>query len=393
VTGSIDAPEPAKSAALPADDAPEKPTLKQTPIHSLCAAAGAKFTPFSGWLMPVQFAGIRAEHEAVRTAVGMFDISHMGKFVISGKDAIAQLQTLVPSDLDRLKPGRAQYTVLLDEHGGIIDDLIVYDCGRDPGGDRRVVAIVNAGTCSGDRAWIESHLNSDGSNATRLIDRTDSHALIAIQGPDAVAALQPLTPADLDEIPAFGHCETTISGQAAFIARTGYTGEDGFEVMAEAHVGRLVWQTSIEAGVPPCGLGARDTLRLEAAMALYGSDIDRATSPLEAGLKWTVHSDKQADYIGRAAIEAQQARGIDRRLVGLQMQGRHIARHGYPVLANGDRVGVVTSGAPSQTLGVPIALAYLPIEFAKVGTTVEVEIRGKTHPATVVKKPFYRRNR
>ncbi|MGD1903866.1 MAG: glycine cleavage system aminomethyltransferase GcvT [Geitlerinemataceae cyanobacterium] len=397
MTGSIDSSEPTKSEAIPADDAPQKfapkaapdPTPKQTPLHSLCAEVGAKFTPFSGWLMPVQFTGIRAEHEAVRTAAGMFDISHMGKFTITGKGAIAQLQKLVPSDLDRLTPGRAQYTVLLDEHGGIIDDLIVYDCGSDPGGDRCVVAIVNAGTCAGDRAWIESHLDSD----VTLADLTDSHALIAVQGPNAAAAVQTLTLADLSEISAFGHCETTISGQAAFVARTGYTGEDGFEIMVEAHIGKLLWQTLLEAGVTPCGLGARDTLRLEAAMALYGSDIDRDTTPLEAGLKWVVHSDKQADYIGRSALEAQQEKGVDRRLVGLQMQGRHIARHGYPVLADGDRVGVVTSGAPSQTLGVPIALAYVPVEFAKVGTTVEVEIRGKTHPATVVKKPFYRRSR
>ncbi len=339
--------------------------------------------------MPVQFAGIRQEHEAVRTDAGLFDISHMGKFVIQGKDAIAQLQALVPSDLDRLTPGRAQYTVLLDETGGILDDLIVYDCGRDPSGDRRVVLIVNAGTCDADRAWIESHLDQ---NTVTLTDLTQSHVLIAIQGPNAAAQLQPLIAADLSDIPAFGHCETSLSGQPAFVARTGYTGEDGFEVMVEPHVGKLLWQSLCEAGVMPCGLGARDTLRLEAAMALYGSDIDRTTSPLEAGLKWVVHDDKRVDYIGRSAIETLQTQGITRRLVGLQMQGRHIARHGYPVIVDGDRVGEITSGAPSQTLGYPIALAYIPLEFAKLGTVVEVEIRGKTHPAIVVKKPFYRRS-
>jgi aminomethyltransferase len=359
-----------------------------TPLHSVCREVGAKFTPFSGWLMPVQFSGIRQEHEAVRTAAGLFDISHMGKFVIRGHDAIAQLQKLVPSDLDRLTPGRAQYTVLLDETGGILDDLIIYDCGQDPSGDRRVVLIVNAGTCDADRAWIESQL--DAATVT-LTDLTQSHVLIAIQGPHAAAQLQPLITADLSDIPAFGHCETTLAGQPAFVARTGYTGEDGFEVMVEPHVGKWLWVSLCEAGVVPCGLGARDTLRLEAAMALYGHEIDRTTSPLEAGLGWVIHP-KTVDYIGRSAIEAQRLQGLRRRLVGLQMQGRHIARQGYPVIVAGDRVGEITSGAPSQTLGYPIALAYVPLEFASLGTALDVEIRGKTYPAIVVKKPFYRRS-
>ncbi|NJN62971.1 MAG: glycine cleavage system aminomethyltransferase GcvT [Coleofasciculaceae cyanobacterium RL_1_1] len=368
---------------------PTPPAPLSTPLHSVCSEAGAKFTPFSGWLMPVQFAGIRQEHEAVRTAAGLFDISHMGKFVLQGKEAIAQLQTLVPSNLDRLTPGQAQYTVLLDETGGILDDLIIYDCGRDPSGDQRVVLIVNAGTCDADRAWIKSHLDLE---TVTLTDLTHSHVLIAIQGPQAAAQLQPLITADLSEIPTFGHRETTLFGQPAFVARTGYTGEDGFEVMVEPPVGKLLWLSLCEAGVSPCGLGARDTLRLEAAMALYGSDIDRTTSPLEAGLTWVVHRDKSVDYIGRSAIEAQQREGIPRRLVGLQMQGRHIARHGYPVIVDGVTVGAITSGAPSQTLGYPIALAYVPLELAKLGTVVDVEIRGKTHPAIVVKKPFYRRS-
>jgi aminomethyltransferase len=338
--------------------------------------------------MPVQFSGIRPEHEAVRTAAGLFDISHMGKFVLRGKTAIAQLQTLVPSDLDRLTPGRAQYTVLLDETGGILDDLIVYDCGHDPSGDQRVVIIVNAGTCDTDRAWIESHLDE---KTVTLTDLTRSHVLLAIQGPKAAAQLQPLITADLRDLPAFGHCETTLSGQPAFVARTGYTGEDGFEVMVEPHVGKLLWMSLCEAGAVPCGLGARDTLRLEAAMALYGHEIDRTTSPLEAGLGWIIHP-KPTDYIGRSAIETQRIQGLRRRLVGLQMQGRHIARQGYPVIRNGDRVGEITSGAPSQTLGYPIALAYVPLEYATLGTELEVEIRGKNYPAIVVKKPFYRRS-
>jgi len=388
VTGSIEPPEIAKFTSV--SDASLPPT--PTPLHSLCVTAGAKFTPFFGWLMPVQFSGICPEHEAVRTQAGLFDVSHRGKFVIQGKDAIAQLQTLVPSDLDRLTPGQAQYTVLLDETGGILDDLIIYDCGRDPSGDRRVVLIVNAATGEADRAWIEAHLNPDGQPTVRLTDLTRSHVLIAIQGPNAADQLQPLITADLSDIPAFGHCETTVLGQPAFVARTGYTGEDGFEVMVEPPTGQWLWQSLCEAGVTPCGLGARETLRLEAAMALYGCEIDRTTSPLEAGLSSVVHSDKKVDYIGRSAIERLRTDGVTRRLVGLRMQGRHIAHHSDPVVVNGDRVGEITSGAPSPTLGYAIALAYVPIEFATVGTALEVEICGQTHPAIVVKKPFYRRS-
>jgi aminomethyltransferase len=214
--------------------------------------------------------------------------------------------------------------------------------------------------------------------------------LIAVQGPQAAAQLQPFVQEDLTPVKAFGHLEATVLGQPAFIARTGYTGEDGFEVMVDPDVGVELWRSLFTAGVVPCGLGARDTLRLEAAMALYGQDINESTSPLEAGLGWVVHLDSKGDFIGRSVLEQQKAAGVEKRLVGIQMQGRHIARHGYPVLYEGKSVGEVTSGTLSPTLGKAIALAYVPTQLSKIGQELEVEIRGKAYPAVVVKKPFYR---
>ncbi|MDB9496173.1 glycine cleavage system aminomethyltransferase GcvT [Spirulina major CS-329] len=361
--------------------------LSRTPLFDLMAAQNARFTAFAGWEMPVQFTGLKQEHEAVRTQVGMFDISHMGKFLWQGREARQQLQRLVPSDLGRLEPGLAQYTVLLNPDGGIIDDVIVYYQGMTAGGEEQGVIIVNAATRSQDYAWITEHLS--GSPVT-LEDVSADRVLIAVQGPEAIATLQPLIKADLTAIPSFGHCQTEILDGAAFIARTGYTGEDGFEVMVDIPTGQALWQALAAAGVAPCGLGARDTLRLEAAMALYGQDITEKTTPLEAGLAWLVHLDSNPDFIGRDVLAAQKAAGVERRLVGLEMAGRHIARHDYPVVVAGETVGVVTSGTLSPTLGKAIALAYVPKALTKPGNTVNVEIRGKSYPATVVKKPFYR---
>jgi len=345
--------------------------------------------PFSGWEMPVQYQGIRPEHEAVRQRVGMFDISHMGKFHLSGKNMLAQLQSLVPSDLSRLEPGKAQYTVLLNENGGIIDDLIVYAQGRDRTNAEQVKLIVNAATTEGDRQWLIDHLDTA---AVQFTDLSRSHGLIALQGPGAETVFQPFVDADLSQLGRFGHAEVKILGEyAGFVARTGYTGEDGFEIMVPAAGCEALWRSLQSAGVTPCGLGARDTLRLEAALALYGQDIDATTTPLEAGLGWLVHLDRVGDFVGRSVLERQKQQGVPRKLVGLRMQGRNIARHDYPVLVGGDRVGTVTSGTLSPTLGYPVALAYVAAEYAGTGQTLAVEIRGKTYPAEVVKKPFYRR--
>lgn len=360
------------------------PDGKKTPLFDLIAAQKARLTEFAGWAMPIQFAGLRQEHEAVRNHVGAFDISHMAKFQLHGPQILTALETLVPTDLSGLQPGQAQYTVLLNPDGGVIDDIIIY-----AQGEQDAFIISNAATHDTDLAWLQAQLTPQN---VSLVDVSDDRALIALQGPEAVATLQPLLPPDVDlaQVPAFGHLTTQLAGETIFLARTGYTGEDGFEIMTPPEAGRQLWRSLMDAGVTPCGLGARDTLRLEAAMALYGQDLDDQTTPLEAGLRWLVHLNRKGDFIGRAALERQKADGLPRRLVGLEMQGRHIARHDYPVQVNGETVGVVTSGTSSPTLGKAIALAYVPPALGKVGKTVDVVIRGKTYPATVVKKPFYR---
>lgn len=365
---------------------PEALSLAQTPLYQLAVELKARLTSFGGWEMPVQFVGIGREHAAVRTSAGMFDISHMGKFVLRGKQLISQLGRLVPSDLSRLQPNQAQYTVLLNPEAGIIDDIIFYYQGEE-NGEQRGIMIVNAATTAKDKAWLQFHLQNA---EVDLQDISSEKVLIALQGPQAATALQPFVQEDLAQIKAFGHLEATVLDQKSFIARTGYTGEDGFEVMVDPVVGVELWRSLIQAGVIPCGLGARDTLRLEAAMALYGQDIDETTTPIEAGLGWLVHLDPKADFIGRAVLEQQKNVGVSRRLVGLRLQGRNIARHGYQVLSQGKIVGEITSGTLSLTLGYPIALAYVPTQLSKVGQQLEVDIRGKAYPATVVKRPFYK---
>ncbi len=356
--------------------------LFRTPLYDRAIALGARMTAFSGWEMPVQFSGLTPEHVAIRDRVGMFDISHMGKFTLHGETAISQLQKLVPSDLSRLQPGQAQYTVLLNPQAGIIDDIIIYQQGA---GD--ITIIVNAGTKDKDRAWLLAHLDLD---RVEFRDLSATHALIAVQGPDTLHHLQPLVDIDLGGLMNFGHSSAKIFKNPAFIARTGYTGEDGFEVMVPAEIAPQLWDALLAAGVLPCGLGARDTLRLEAAMCLYGQDINETTTPLEAGLGWLVHLDTTGDFIGREILVQQKEHGVTRKLMGLNMQGRYIARHDYPVVIDERQVGIVTSGTMSPTLGRAIALAYVPTEFAKIDRAVEIEIRGKLHPATLVKKPFYR---
>lgn len=361
--------------------------LARTPLFTVLQELKARLTSFGGWEMPVQFSGISKEHEAVRTSAGMFDISHMGKFTLQGKNLVAQLQGLVPSDLSRLQPNQAQYSVLLNSEGGIIDDIIFYYQGEDNTGLQKGFIIVNAATTAKDKAWLLEHLDT---KEIEFQDLSTEKVLLAVQGPKATEILQKFVEEDLTPVKAYGHLEATVLGQPAFLARTGYTGEDGFEVMVEPNVGIELWQKLIEAGVVPCGLGARDTLRLEAAMALYGQDIDDTTTPLEAGLGWLVHLDSKGDFIGRKVLEQQKADGVQRKLVRLQMQGRNIARHGYPILSAGKKIGEITSGTLSPTLGYPIALAYVPAELAKVDNQLEIEIRGKTYPATVVKRPFYK---
>jgi len=360
----------------------ESAILRRTPLQAVTRQAGARMVPFEGWELPLQFSGLRLEHRAVRTEVGMFDISHMGVLVLRGDDAKDALQGLVPSDLFRIGPGEACYTVLLNEEGGILDDLIVYDAGDE------VLLVINAACTGSDTTWLRRQLEPRG---VRVLDRKGEGVLLAVQGPRAEATLAPLLKGDLATLPRFGHRTMTLSGRPVFVARTGYTGEDGFELLLDAEGGLELWDRLQAAGVTPCGLGARDTLRLEAALPLYGSDMDAGTTPLEASLGWLVHLEMPADFIGRAALERQTAEGVRRRLVGLRLEGRAIARHGHPVLHEGEEVGRITSGTFSPTLEVPIALASVRAECGRPGTALAVEIRGRTEPAVVVRRPFYRR--
>lgn len=359
--------------------------LQRTPLFETIQASGARMVPFAGWEMPVQFTGLIQEHEAVRNSVGLFDISHMGKFIVTGADSLTELQKLIPTDISNLAVGKAQYSVLMNDQGGIIDDLIIYNQGEKDG-KLTVPIIVNASTMEKDKQWMLDHFEGD----VQLEDLSASHALLAVQGPKAVAFLQTLCDGDLDSVGRFGHLEAKVAGHDAFLARTGYTGEDGFEVMVPGLAGIELWNLMIEKGAVPCGLGARDTLRLEAAMALYGNDIDDSTSPLEASLSWLVHLDKKGEFTARSILEGQKQDGVKRRLVGIEMEGRNIARHGYAVVQDGETVGEVTSGTWSPTLEKAIALAYVPIELAKVGTPIEVQIRKKVCAGKVVKRPFYK---
>lgn len=374
---------------------PAAAPLRRTPLHGAARAAGGRLVPFAGWEMAVQFGGLVAEHTAVRQGCGLFDISHMGVLTLRGDGVKDAMQALVPSDLFRIGPGEACYTVLLNDAGGIRDDLIIYDRGQREGSDE-LVLVINAACAEADTAWIRSQLEPAGITIT---DRKGPEGvLLALQGPEAPARLEALVGESLAGLPRFGHRDLTLvaaagaaAGAPVFVARTGYTGEDGFELLLEREAGLALWEQLLAAGVTPCGLGARDTLRLEAAMHLYGNDMDAGTTPLEASLGWLVHLEMPAPFIGRAALEAQTAAGVSRKLVGLRLTGRAIARHGYPVLRDGAVVGEVTSGTWSPTLSQAIALAYVPADAARLGTELAVEIRGRAEPAVVVKRPFYRR--
>jgi aminomethyltransferase len=348
--------------------------------------------PFAGWEMAVQFAGLLEEHKAVRTRCGLFDISHMGVLRLRGPGAKDELQGLVPTDLFRIGPGEACYTVLLNDQGGIRDDLIVYDRGWDGGTQaHELLLVINAACCESDTAWIRSQLEPKG---ITVDDNKRDGVLVALQGPEAARQLAEISGTSLEGLPRFGHRQLTLPGMGeAFLARTGYTGEDGFELLLSREAGLRFWAQCLERGVQPCGLGARDSLRLEAAMHLYGSDMDATTTPLEAGLGWLVHLEMPTPFIGREALERLSQEGMSRRMIGLRMEGRAIPRSGYSIYrhnskSNDQPVGYVTSGGWSPTLEAGIALARVEVESARIGTPLEVEIRGKRAEAVVVKRPF-----
>jgi len=357
---------------------------KKTALYDIHKQLGAKIVEFAGFYMPIQYKGINEEHLRVRATVGMFDVSHMGEFEFTGPKALEFLQYMTINDVARLQDYQAQYSALCYDDGGIVDDLLVY---RFPD---RFVMVVNAANIEKDFDWLQQHL-IDG---VILKNRSDEYALLAIQGRDAMATLQKLTTVDLSQVKNYWFTEGEVAGVAMMIARTGYTGEDGFEIMFPPQHARKVWQAIMEAGkefdIEPIGLGARDTLRLEVKYCLYGNDIDQTTNPLEAGLGWITRLDK-GDFIGRDAIAAVKQQGLTRKLVGFELQGRAIPRHGYKIFNQNEEIGVVTSGMFSPLLKKPIGLGYVRIDHARVGSELNIEIRGRRFEARVVKTPFYKR--
>jgi aminomethyltransferase len=357
-------------------------SLKRTPLFSAHVKAGARMVPFGGWEMPVQYTGIVEEHRTVRTAVGCFDVSHMGEFEVEGPGALAALQRLTTNDVTALEVGQVQYSVLCYPNGGIVDDLTVYRLAPE-----RYMVTVNAGNI--DKDW--AHVTEHGAGA-RWRNLSEATGLIAVQGPKAEALVGRLADTDVTRIGYYHVAEGKVGGVTTLISRTGYTGEDGFELYVAAADTERLWKALLESGradgAAPIGLGARDTLRLEMRYALYGNDIDETTNPLEAGLGWVVKPAK-GEFLGREAIERMRAAGPPRKLVGLEMTERAVARHGYPVVKDGTATGVVTSGSYGPSVDRYIAMAYVGSAHAAVGTELGVEVRGQAKSARVVKTPFH----
>jgi len=358
-----------------------------TPLVDRHEELGARMVEYAGWLMPVQYRGILEEHRAVRSAAGLFDLSHMGELVVEGPEAGAALAAALVTDPPALRVGRAHYSMICAPDGGILDDLIVYRLAGD-----RFMVVANAAN-----AEVVSDALAERLAKRRAVldDQSLSTGLVAIQGPRSVEILSPLTQIDLGALRYYGTEEGEVAGIPAQVARTGYTGEDGFELFIETDHAGDVWDAVLAAGAPsglvPVGLGARDTLRLEAGMPLYGNELDRSTNPYEAGLGRVVKLDKEGDFVGRAALERVAEAGVQRRLVGLKLKDRGIARHGYPVSDENGPTGTVTSGTMSPTLGEPIAMAYVATANAEPGTMLTIEIRGAPVAAQVVPLPFYKR--
>jgi aminomethyltransferase len=358
-------------------------TLRRTPLYDVHAALGAKIVPFAGFEMPVQYpTGITAEHKAVREKAGLFDVSHMGEFLVRGSQAVDFVSYVTTNDVAALKPGQAHYSTILREDGTIVDDCLVYRSGDD------VLMVVNGSNIDKDFAHISRFVKDFD---VTLQDISDDVALLALQGPDAERILQQHTAVDLSQIRYYEFKNGTVAGvDKVYISRTGYTGEDGFELYFPAEQAEKMWKALTASGeVTPAGLGSRDSLRLEMGMALYGNDLDDTTTPLEASLGWLVKM-KKGDFVGRDALVKQKEQGLKRKLVGFTTSERAFPRHGYPVFVNGKPSGEVRSGTMSPTLGVPIGTAYVPPEFATEGSPLEIEIRGKRVPATVQKMPFYK---
>lgn len=364
-------------------------TAKRTPIHPLYERLGARLVPFAGWEMPIQFAGISEEHRAVRERAGLFDVSHMGELEITGVGAVRLVNTLATGDVERVADGQALYTCACNEQGTILDDLIVYRRSSED-----VLVVCNASN----REKIVDHFLAHQKADARVRDASEQYALLALQGPKAFDVLNSAgTSANLATLRSFHFQHAEIAGIPCTAARTGYTGEDGVELFVSPERAAELFSRLLESGkahgILPIGLGARDTLRMEARLSLYGNEIDETTNPIEAGLGWIVKLDKP-EFIGKAALERVGLEGPARKLVGFEMTGRGIARHGYPLLdLQGNSVGVCTSGGPSPTLGKSIGLGYLPTAMTTIGTQLIVDCRGKSVTAVVVRTPFYKRPR
>lgn len=352
---------------------PTEPTLRRTPLHAAHLRAGARMVPFGGWDMPVQYAGLKAEHDAVRSGAGMFDVSHMGEFRVTGPEALAFLQGVTTNDVSKLRPGRAHYNWLPGEAGGLIDDIYIYMVAPE-----EYLLVVNAGNIDKDWAHLQRH--AAGHDLT-LTNESDQWALLAVQGPKTAELLQPHSDTDLAAKKKNAYFAAQLFGFDVMLARTGYTGEDGFEVFVAASEAETLWDRLLAAGITPAGLGARDTLRLEAGFPLYGHEFSETIHPLSSSYSWVV---KDKEHLGRAHITA----APPQKLIGLKLE-RVPVREGYPVYAGGVQVGAVTSGSSSPTLGHPIAMALVDAAHAE-SETFEVEVRGKRHPATRMALPFYR---
>jgi len=364
--------------------------LKSTPLYSIHRKMGGRMVEFGGWDMPVQYpAGTVEEHVRTRTRAGLFDVSHMGEVDVRGPDAVAFINRLVSNDASKLVDGQAQYSALTTPEGTVIDDLLVYRFAED-----HLLLVVNAGTTDKDWDWICSHRENEN---VELRNVSADYCQIALQGPDALGILQKLARLPLSEIKYYHFGDGDVNGVPAIVSRTGYTGEDGFEVYASPDKAEQLWNKILDAGnfgaddgVLPCGLAARNTLRLEAGMSLYGHEIDETTTLLEANLGWITKLNK-GDFIGRDRLLAQKEEGIGRKLIGFEVTDRGIARDGQDVLIDGQRVGRVTSGSPAPFLKKNIGMAYVPVEVANEGRTIEIDVRGRMVVAQVVPLPFYKR--
>ncbi|MFD1705388.1 glycine cleavage system aminomethyltransferase GcvT [Siminovitchia sediminis] len=362
--------------------------LKKTPLHPLYKESGAKTIDFGGWDMPVQFSGIKDEHEAVRTKAGIFDVSHMGEMVIKGRDSLSFLQKMMTNDFSRLKDGDAMYTAMCYENGGTVDDLLVYRFSEE-----EYFLVVNAANTEKDYDWLQEHASGD----VNIENVSDQYGLIAIQGPKAQDILQKVTEnTDLSEIRFFKFKRNVdLDGAKALISRTGYTGEDGFEIYCQAIDSVKIWKRLLEAGkeegMVPCGLGARDTLRFEAGLPLYGQELSSEISPLEAGLGFAVKLNKEADFIGKETLRKQKEQGVERKLAGIEMIDRGIPRTGYRVFSGNEEIGYITSGTQSPTLKKNIGWALIKSDYNHEGSEVEVEVRKKRLKAKIIQTPFYKR--